>query len=62
MGNPDWPGFLLTVGISRAIFDLLQKGHDAKGLLTHGGFVFTAASYALLIPGRYGIRHRARPA
>jgi len=42
-------------GVVRAVFDPLQKGHDTKGLLARGGFLFSAASYALLIPGTYGL-------
>jgi hypothetical protein len=42
-------------GVVRAVFDPLHKGHDAKGLLARGGFLFSALSYALLIPGTYGI-------
>lgn len=42
-------------GVVRAVFDPLHKGHDAKGLLARGGFLFSAASYALLIPGTYGL-------
>ena len=42
-------------GVVRAVFDPLQKGHDAKGLLARGGFLFSAASYALLIPGAYSL-------
>ncbi|HEY3311742.1 MAG TPA: DUF1206 domain-containing protein [Anaerolineales bacterium] len=42
-------------GIVRAVFDPLHKGHDTEGLLARGGFLFSAASYALLIPGTYGI-------
>lgn len=42
-------------GIVRAVFDPLHKGHDTQGLLARGGFLFSAASYALLIPGTYGL-------
>ena len=42
-------------GVVRAVFDPLHKGSDAKGLLARGGFLFSAASYALLIPGTYGL-------
>lgn len=42
-------------GVVRAVFDPLHKGHDTKGLLARGGFLFSAVSYALLIPGTYGI-------
>jgi hypothetical protein len=34
--------------------DPLHKGHDVKGLIARGGFLFSAASYALLIPSTYG--------
>jgi hypothetical protein len=42
-------------GIVRAVFDPLHKGNDTKGLLARGGFLFSAATYALLIPGTYGL-------
>jgi len=42
-------------GVVRAVFDPLHKGSDMKGLLARGGFLFSAASYALLIPGTYGL-------
>jgi len=41
-------------GLIRAIFDPLHKGSDSKGLLARGGFLFSAASYALLILPTYG--------
>lgn len=41
-------------GVVRAVFDPLHKGNDPKGLLARGGFLFSAASYALLIPVTYG--------
>ena len=41
-------------GVIRAVLDLLQKGHDLKGLIARGGFLFSAASYALLILPTYG--------
>jgi hypothetical protein len=41
-------------GVIRAVFDPLQKGHDLKGLIARGGFLFSAASYALLILPTYG--------
>jgi hypothetical protein len=41
-------------GIIRAIFDPLHKGTDTKGLIDRGGFLFSAASYGLLIPTTYG--------
>jgi hypothetical protein len=40
-------------GVIRAVFDPLQKGHDLKGLLARGGFLFSAVSYALLILPTY---------
>jgi hypothetical protein len=42
-------------GVVRAVFDPLKKGRDTKGLLARGGFLFSAVSYALLIPGTYGL-------
>jgi hypothetical protein len=42
-------------GVVRAVFDPLHKGHDMKGLLARGGFLFSAATYALLVPGTYGL-------
>jgi len=41
-------------GIIRAVLDPLHKGHDMKGLVARGGFLFSAVSYALLIPVTYG--------
>lgn len=41
-------------GVIRAVLDPLQKGHDAKGLATRAGFLFSAASYALLVLPTYG--------
>jgi hypothetical protein len=41
-------------GVIRAVLDPLHKGHDAKGLLTRVGFLFSAASYSLLILPTYG--------
>jgi hypothetical protein len=42
-------------GVIRAVLDPLHKGHDLKGLITRGGFLFSAAGYALLIPSTYGL-------
>jgi Domain of Unknown Function (DUF1206). len=42
-------------GVIRAIFDPLQKGNDAKGLITRAGFLFSAAGYAILVPYTYGL-------
>jgi hypothetical protein len=42
-------------GVIRAVFDPLQKGHDAKGLLTRAGFLFSAAGYALLVPSTFSL-------
>jgi hypothetical protein len=41
-------------GVIRAVLDPLRKGHDLKGLLARGGFLFSAASYGLLILPTYG--------
>lgn len=41
-------------GVIRAVMDPLHKGHDLKGLIIRGGFLLSAASYALLIPSTYG--------
>jgi hypothetical protein len=41
-------------GVIRAVLDPLHKGHDLKGLLARAGFLFSAASYALLILPTYG--------
>ncbi len=41
-------------GVIRAIFDPLNKGHDMKGLVVRAGFLFSAVSYAILIPATYG--------
>lgn len=41
-------------GVIRAVFDPLHKGHNLKGLLTRAGFLFSAASYSLLILPTYG--------
>jgi hypothetical protein len=41
-------------GIIRAVFDPMHKGYDPKGLLARGGFLFSAASYGLLILPTYG--------
>lgn len=38
----------------RAGLDPLRKGHDLKGLLVCGGYLFSAASYALLMLPTYG--------
>lgn len=42
-------------GVVRGVFDPLHKGYDMKGLLARGGFLFSAATYALLVPGTYGL-------
>ena len=42
-------------GVVRAVFDPLHKGTDMKGLIARGGFLFSAASYGLLIPGTYNL-------
>jgi len=41
-------------GVIRAVLDPLHKGHDLKGLIERGGYLFSAASYALLLPATYG--------
>jgi hypothetical protein len=41
-------------GVIRAVLDPLHKGHDPKGLIERGGFLFSAAGYILLIPSTYG--------
>jgi Domain of Unknown Function (DUF1206) len=41
-------------GVIRAVLDPLHKGHDLKGLIERGGFLFSAASYAILILPTYG--------
>jgi hypothetical protein len=41
-------------GVIRAVFDPLHKGSDLKGLVTRAAFLFSAASYALLILPTYG--------
>jgi large-conductance mechanosensitive channel len=40
-------------GIIRAVLDPLQKGNDMKGLIERAGFLFSAASYAILILPTY---------
>jgi hypothetical protein len=40
-------------GIIRAVLDPLHKGHDLKGLIERGGYLFSAASYAILILPTY---------
>jgi hypothetical protein len=42
-------------GVIRAVFDPLHKGNDAKGLLARAGFLFSAASYAILVLYTYGL-------
>ncbi len=42
-------------GVIRAVFDPLHKGNHMEGLLARGGFLFSAASYALLILPTYNI-------
>lgn len=41
-------------GVVRAVWDPLHKGHDTKGLLMRGGYLFSAVSYAILILPTYG--------
>lgn len=41
-------------GVIRAISDPLHKGSDLKGLLARAGYLFSAASYAILILPTYG--------
>jgi hypothetical protein len=41
-------------GVIRAVLDPLHKGHDLKGLIARGGFLFSAAGYILLILPTYG--------
>jgi len=41
-------------GVIRAVFDPFHKGNDLKGFIARGGFLFSAASYALLILPTYG--------
>jgi len=41
-------------GVIRAVLDPLRKGNDAKGLLNRAAYLFSAASYALLILPTYG--------
>jgi hypothetical protein len=41
-------------GVIRAVFDPLHKGQDLKGSLARVGFLFSAASYAILILPTYG--------
>jgi hypothetical protein len=41
-------------GVIRAVFDPLHKGDDLKGLVTRAAFLFSAASYAILILPTYG--------
>ena len=41
-------------GVIRAVLDPLQKGHDLKGVAERAGFLFSAASYAILILPTYG--------
>jgi hypothetical protein len=41
-------------GVIRAVLDPLHKGNDLKGVLTRVGYLFSAASYALLILPTYG--------
>ncbi len=41
-------------GVVRAIFDPLNKGHDAKGLLARFGFLISAFAYGLLAVATYG--------
>ena len=40
-------------GVVRAVMDPLHKGHDMKGLAARAGFLFSAASYAILIMPTY---------
>ena len=40
-------------GIIRAVLDPLHKGNDMKGLVERAGFLFSAASYAILILPTY---------
>jgi hypothetical protein len=42
-------------GVVRAVLDPLHKGHDPKGLLWRGGYLFSAASYAILIVPTYDL-------
>ena len=40
-------------GVVRAVFDPLHKSNDLKGLVTRAAFLFSAASYAILIMPTY---------
>jgi FtsH-binding integral membrane protein len=42
------------------VWDPLHKGHDTKGLLLRGGYLFSAVSYAILILPTYDIITGAR--
>ena len=42
-------------GVIRAVFDPLQKGHDAKGLFARAGFLFSAAGYTILVPSTFSL-------
>ena len=40
-------------GVIRAVFDPLHRGKDLKGLASRAGYLFSAASYAALVPPAY---------
>ena len=40
-------------GVVRAVFDPLHKGNDLKGLMSRGGFLLSAITYAFLIVPTY---------
>jgi uncharacterized protein DUF1206 len=40
-------------GVVRAVFDPLHKGNDLKGLLTRGGFLLSAITYATFVIPTY---------
>jgi hypothetical protein len=42
-------------GLIRAVFDPLQKGHDAKGLVQRAGYLVSGISYGLLALATYGL-------
>jgi hypothetical protein len=49
-------------GVIRAVFDPLHKGKDTKGLLTRGGYLVSAISYALLALPTYSLISGTRSA
>jgi hypothetical protein len=44
-------------GVIRAVLDPLHKGHDLKGLLTRGGFLLSAVTYATFVIPTYHLIH-----